>query len=118
MDENIYGGPRTERLKFFSDLHSIASDLSTGTISVEQANKLLMLACGSFHNSSTESLDMYTRLRFPPTVELKSQLSSYLGSLETPGGKIHMIKKCRELSGMGLKEAKDYIELHFPEVRI
>lgn len=122
MAENIFGGPRTERLKFFSDLHSIASDLSTKAISTEQANKLLMLACGSFHGSSTEMMDVYMHFKFPEESEEASvvlqELNTYLASLETTNAKIPMIKKCMELTGMGLKKAKGYIEEHYPEVSV
>ena len=116
MSENIFGGPRTERLKFFSDLHSIASDLTTQSITVEQANKLLMLACGSFHESATDSIDLFMHLKFPKEADVISQLRTFLPSIGITQKKIPMIKKCREITGMGLKEAKEYIEEHFPEV--
>ena len=76
-----------------------------------------MLAVGSYHSSPVEALAAYAQVSTkereeePAVSSLLSQLRTY--AEREDGRKIPLIKACREFSGMGLKEAKEFIEQHF-----
>jgi ribosomal protein L7/L12 len=62
-----------------------------------------------------ESLPPGAALDVPPHVEARQQAISEQGlaevrALMARGNKIEAIKRCRELTGLGLKEAKDFVE--------
>lgn len=112
---NLYDTPKTTNHQLFESLLGISQKLQSGDITLEYANKLLMLSLGSYIEDFGELGQLYYAFKFKETDDLLRQLTEYKASLETVNWKIPIIKKCREITGWGLKESKDYVEEKFNE---
>lgn len=110
---NIFGGPRLSPKEYHSKMHAVYKSFDAEDIGAEDANRLLLVTIGNYVENFEQLQSAYLSATVPRVNILDSWIKSFEVLNGRMPGKIEAIKEYRRISGMGLKESKEFIEEHY-----
>ena len=113
---NIFQGTLTSTKNYHMALATVFKQYEDGNLTIDEANKTIMIVCGEHYSILPEVLDAYERNVINAPI-ISAEMAAAIASFKEHGAeKIRCIKAVRSADRAGLKESKDFVEDNCMEI--
>lgn len=115
-ETNIFGAECQVSKTYHLQMYQHMTAYDNGDIQKADCLKLCWLAICEYHSNIQDCMNAYTQLKSDMDIEVDYRMLNAQASFKADGCKIKCIKEDRNFAGVGLKEAKLWVEANELEI--